>query len=75
MALALLGIITELPSRYHPEQLAASVGGERVGLAGWIIDQVVGREADIDESVAREEIAGLCCMGLLRVTPTRRLVA
>jgi hypothetical protein len=75
VALALLGIVTELPSRYYPEQLAASVGGARVGLAGWIIDQVLGREADVDESVARDEIAGLCRMGLVRITPTRRLEA
>lgn len=75
VALALLGIVTELPSRYYPEQLAASVGGDRVGLAGWIIDQVLGREADIDESAAKEEIAGLCRMGLVRITPTRRLEA
>lgn len=75
VALALLGIVTELPSRYYPEQLAASVGGDRVGLAGWIIDQMLGREADVDESVAKEEIAGLCRMGLVRITPTRRLAA
>lgn len=75
VALALLGIVTELPSRYYPEQLAVSVGGDRVGLAGWIIDQVLGREADVDESVAKEEIAGLCRTGLVRITPTRRLVA
>lgn len=75
VALALLGIVTELPSRYYPEQLAASVGGDRVGLAGWIIDQVLGREADIEESAAKEEIAGLCRMGLVRITPTRRLEA
>ena len=74
-ALALLGIVAELPSRYYPEQLAASVGGDRVGLAGWIIDRVLGRDADVDESLAKEEIAGLCRLGLLRITPTRRLEA
>ncbi|MEK7829476.1 MAG: ribonuclease D [Acidobacteriota bacterium] len=37
-ALALLGIVTELSGRYSPEQLAVSVGSERIGLAGWIID-------------------------------------
>lgn len=36
LSVALLGIITELPTRYHPDGLAASVGSERVGLAGWI---------------------------------------
>jgi 3'-5' exonuclease len=74
-SLALLGIIAELPSRYGPEQLAASVGEDRVGLAGWIIDGVLGEEADVDEETARSEIAGLCERGLVRVTPTRRLEA
>jgi hypothetical protein len=74
-ALALLGIITELPSRYYPEQLAASIGEDRVGLAGWIIDRVLGEDADLDEATAKIEIAGLCENGLARITPTRRLEA
>jgi hypothetical protein len=75
VSLALLGIITELPSRYGPDQLAASVGEDRVGLAGWVIDRVLGEEADLDESSAKMEIAELCRRGLVRVTPTRRLEA
>lgn len=74
-SLALLGIIMQLPSRYYPEQLAVSVGTERVGLAGWIIDRILGRDADFDEASAKDEIAGLCGRGLVTLTPTRRLVA
>jgi hypothetical protein len=76
-SLALLGIIAELPSRYGPEQLAASVGDDRVGLAGWIIDRVLGEEeeAGLDEETARSYIAELCESGLVRMTPTRRLEA
>jgi hypothetical protein len=74
-SLALLGIITELPSRYYPEQLAASIGEDRVGLAGWIIDRILGEDADLDESTVKLEIAGLCESGLVRITPTRRLEA
>lgn len=74
-SLALLGIIAELPSRYGPEQLAVSVGSDRVGLAGWIIDRVLGRDADLDEASAKMEVAGLCRRGLVRVTPTHRLEA
>ena len=73
VALALLGIITELPSRYSPEQLAVSVGEDRVGLAGWIIDQTLGRDADVDEATAQMEIASLCQRGLVHLTPTRKL--
>lgn len=74
-SLALLGIIAELPSRYGPEQLAASVGEDRVGLAGWIIDRVLGEQADVDEATAKHEIAGLCESGLVVTTPMRRLEA
>jgi len=74
-SLALLGIITELPSRYYPEQLAASIGEDRVGLAGWIIDRILGEDADLDEATAKIEIAGLCESGLVSITPTRRLEA
>lgn len=72
-SLALLGIIAELPSRFGPEQLAVSVGEDRVGLAGWIVDRVVAEEAGIDEETARDGIAALCEGGLVRTTPTRRL--
>jgi hypothetical protein len=74
-SLALLGIITELPSRYSPEQLSVSVGDDRVGLAGWIIDRIIGQDADVDEASAKLEIAGLCQRGLASITPTRRLEA
>lgn len=72
---ALLGIITELSGRYSPDHLAVSVGSERVGLAGWIIDRVLGHDADIDEESAQQEIADLCERGLVRLSLTRRLEA
>jgi len=74
-ALALLGIVTELADRYSPDQLAVSVGSERVGLAGWIIDRALGAEADIDEGTARLEIAALCERGLARLSAGRKLEA
>lgn len=75
ISLALLGVIAELPSRYGPERLAASAGEDRVGLAGWTIDRVLGREAEVDEEAARDAIANLCGRGLVRLTPERRLEA
>ena len=71
--LALLGVIAELPSRYGPERLAASAGDDRVGLAGWVIDRVLGREAEVDVDAARDAIAHLCGLGLVRLTPERKL--
>lgn len=72
-SLALLGIITELPTRYSPQQLIASIGFDRVGLAGWIIDRMLGEDADLDESSAKIEIAELLERGLIKMTLTRRL--
>lgn len=74
-SLALLGIIAELGGRYSPEHLAVSVGSERVGLAGWIIDRTLGAEADIDEASAKQAIAALCEQQLARLSLTRRLEA
>lgn len=73
--LALLGIITELEGRYSPEQLAVSVGSERIGLAGWIIDRVLGSDADLDETSAKEGIATLRESGFIQISPSRRLEA
>ena len=74
-SIALLGIITELPTRYHPDGLAASVGSERVGLAGWIVDRILGADADLDEESAKFGIADLCERNLVKITETRRLEA
>lgn len=72
---ALLGIVSELPSRYSPESLSVSVGTDRVGLAGWIIDRALGRDADFDEETARLAIAELFERQLIKLTETRRLEA
>jgi hypothetical protein len=72
---ALLGVVTELTGRYSPERLAVSAGSERVGLAGWIIDQVLGREADLDEETAKLGIAELLERGLINLNAARRLEA
>ncbi len=74
-AAALLGIVVELSGRYSPEQLSVSVGDDRVGLAGWIVDRMLGRDADIDEGSARLEIARLCEEGYVVINDTRRLEA
>jgi hypothetical protein len=74
-ATALLGIVVELSGRYSPGQLAVSVGSDRVGLAGWIVDRAIGREADIEEGIAREEIARLREDGLITINATRHLEA
>jgi hypothetical protein len=74
-AIALLGVVTELAGRYSPERLAVSVGSERVGLAGWIIDRVLSAETDIDEETARIGIAELIERGLVSLSAARRLEA
>jgi ribonuclease D len=72
-SVALLGIVTELRGRYSPEHLAVSVGSERVGLAGWIIDCVLGVDADLDEGSAKNELALLCESRMIQAGLTRRL--
>lgn len=75
-AIALLGIISELPTRYGPDSLIASVeSGTRVGLAGWIIDTRLGEDAEPDEETIKGTIRELCERELIRVTDTRRLTA
>jgi hypothetical protein len=74
-AIALLGVATELTGRYSPERLAVSAGSERVGLAGWIIDRVLGRETDIDEETVQLGIAELVERGLVSLNTARRLEA
>jgi len=75
-ALALLGVVSELPGRYSPDRLAVSTGSEdRVGLAGWIIDRLLGADADIDEDTAKIELAALCERGLVSINSARRLEA
>lgn len=68
-------IVAELPTRYNPDGLAASVGEERAGLAGWIIDRRLGENAEPDEETVRLAIADLCQRQLIRITKTRRLAA
>jgi hypothetical protein len=74
-AIALLGVVTELTGRYSPERLAVSADSARVGLAGWIIDGVLGAETELDEETARQGIAELVERGLARLTAARRLEA
>jgi len=74
-AAAILGIIAELPTRYNPDGLVASVGEERAGLAGWIIDRRLGENAEPDEETVRLAIADLCERKLIRISETRRLAA
>lgn len=74
-AIALLGVVTEMSGRYSPERLAVSVDSNRVGLAGWIIDQVLGSEMDIDEASAKFEMAELCERNLVRLNAACRLEA
>ncbi|HEY6399766.1 MAG TPA: hypothetical protein VI479_00055 [Blastocatellia bacterium] len=74
-AFALLGVIAELGGRYSPEHLLASVRDERIGLAGWIVDHTLGADADIDELIAKQELAALIDKGLARLSLSRKLEA
>jgi predicted transcriptional regulator len=75
VAASLLGIVTELPLRYSPNQLSVSLGANRVGMAGWIFDSRLGRDTELDEEMVKIMIADLCHRGLLHITDRRRLKA
>jgi hypothetical protein len=75
VAASVLGIVTELPLRYSPDQLSVSLGADRVGIAGWIADNRLGRETELDEETVKIMIADLCERGLLQITERRRLEA
>ena len=72
---AVLGIIGKLPDRYSPAQIAVSVGLGRVGLAGWIVDQALGRDADFDEGAAKLVISNLIERELIFVNKFQKLEA
>ena len=74
-SIALLGVVTELRGVYSPNRLVASVGSERVGLAGWIIDRTLGVDTDLDEEAAKLGIAELCERRLVRLNEEQRLEA
>jgi hypothetical protein len=75
VASSILGIVTELPLRYSPNQLSVSLGADRVGMAGWIADNRIGRDTELDEETVKIIIADLCEHGLLQITDRRRLEA
>jgi hypothetical protein len=75
LSAALLGIVAELPTRYSPDSLPVSLGTDRIGLAGWIIDRRLGAETELDEETIKLAIADLCERKLLQITDLRRLEA
>jgi hypothetical protein len=75
LSTALLGIVTTLPTRYSPDSLAVSLEAGRTGVAGWIIDQRIGKEAELDEETVKLAITDLCERKLLQITGMRRLEA
>ena len=75
LSAALLGIVAELPTRYSPDSLAVSLVSARTGLAGWIIDQRLGKDAELDEETVKIAIADLSERKLLHITDMRRLEA
>lgn len=75
VASSILGIVTKLPLRYSPDRLSVSLGADRVGIAGWIVDKRLGRDAELDEETIKIMIADLCERGLMQITDRGRLEA
>lgn len=64
---------TQLMVELTPAQLAVSVGFGRVGIAGWIVDNALGKDADFDEATAKLLIAELCEQKLIGVNEFQKL--
>ena len=66
-------IIAKFPDRYTPAKLSVSVGLGRVGLAGWIVDNALGKDADFDEDTAQLVIAELIDLKLIKLNEFQKL--
>jgi hypothetical protein len=50
---------TSLIERYSADHLSVSLASKRIGLAGWIVDNRLGKEPELDEETVKITIANL----------------
>ncbi len=62
---ALIKIVMQFPGRYSVQSLAHCLGRDRAGLAGFIVDNAISKEAFIDHKEALTIIAELITKGYL----------
>ena len=62
---ALIKIVTQFPGRYTPQSLSHCLGRERGGLAGYIVDKAISKEAFVDYKEALTIISELIAKGYL----------
>lgn len=75
LGLAALGLVVKKPHYYSPTGLIVAIGKERSGLAGWIINTILGEDAEIEAQEAQQAITGLLTQGLLRLDEYARCEA
>ncbi|MBI4851950.1 MAG: ribonuclease D [Acidobacteria bacterium] len=62
---ALIKIVMQFPGRYTPQSLSHCLGRERGGLAGYIVDKAISKEAFIDYKEALTIVSELITKGYL----------
>lgn len=67
LGLAALGLVVKKPNYYSPTSLVVAIGNERSGLAGWIVNTLLGATAEVEDQDARHSIAALLKLDLIRL--------
>ncbi len=75
LGLAALGLVVKKPNYYSPASLVVAIGKERSGLAGWIVNTLVGEQVEIEEREAQQIIAKFLTRGWLTLDSYARCEA
>ena len=73
LAKAILSIVSQMSGRYSRQQLAVTIGSERAGLVGWILDQTIGPDQSPDHPTIVTQIETLLELKKIKINEDGRL--
>lgn len=73
LAEAILSIVSQMSGRYSRQQLAVTIGSERAGLVGWILDQTIGPDESPDQPTIVSQIESLLQQRKIKINEDGRL--
>jgi hypothetical protein len=73
LAKAILSIVSQMSGRYSRQQLAVTIGSERAGLVGWILDQTIGPDQSPDHPTIVTQIETLLQLKKIKINEDGRL--
>jgi hypothetical protein len=73
LAGAILSIVSQMSGRYSRQQLAVTIGSERAGLVGWILDQTIGPDQSPDQVTIVSQIESLLQQRKIKINEDGRL--